>query len=232
MGYTNNPRTRLNAHIKHKYNQRKDMIINDIILNDQKPTLNIIDECDYCYNTKECMFEHEKLEIYYIKKCGEIGIELTNMTDGGGNTIQSLKKRIYKYSQFGKFIKEYSSISEAGIEHKINPDNIGHAVDQRIKKTSCGYYWFTSKERANNFKFKLSMKDDLLILQYSLNGDFIRGYKNKNEFIELQKIFSPSRKKVKQRLLNRALLSAGKKSSCGYLWFYTENLPNNIKLLN
>lgn len=221
IGYTNNPMRRLNAHIKYKYNSQKDYIINKILYNKLKPIMNIIDECDYVFNRKENMFEHERLEIYYIKKYRDAGICLTNLTDGGGDTNVQLKKRIYKYDQFGKYIEEYDSISEAGIKHNIRPRNIGHAVDQRIKNTSCGYYWFTSKERTTNFKFKITIKDDLPILQYSLNGVFIREFKNRKEAENLLKIG--------RGCLSRVIKTNGTKSAGGYLWFYKDNKPEVVK---
>ncbi len=226
VGYTNNPRIRLNSHIKNKYNYDKDIIIENIILNEQKPILNIIDECEYIFNLKENMFEHERLEIYYIKKFRDNGILLTNMTEGGGDTIQTLKKKIYKYNQFGKFIDEYESISEAGIKHGINPDNIGHAVDQRIKKSSCDYYWFTSHEKAKNFTFKIIAKNNLSVLQYSLTNEFICEFNGKKEVYES---FNIQRKSIKEgySLLTRALKSNGNKSTLGYLWYYKGNEPKN-----
>jgi hypothetical protein len=226
VGYTNNTRTRLNSHIKNKYNYDKDIIIENIINDKQKPILKIIDKCNRVYNYEENMFEHERLEIYYIKKYRELGYNLSNMTDGGGDTVSYLKKKICKYDQFGKFIKEYESISEAGIKHNINPDNIGHAVDQRIKKSSCGYYWFTSHEKAKGFTFKIIAKNNLSVLQYSLTNEFICEFNGKKEVYES---FNIQRKSIKEgySLLTRALKSNGNKSTLGYLWYYKGNEPKN-----
>lgn len=227
VGYTNNSTRRLNEHIKYKYNPYKDSVINDIIQNSQKPILKVIDECERIYNKKESIYEHEKLEIFYIKKYRDSGYDLTNMTDGGGDTVNYLKKRIFKYDQFGNFVKEYESISEAGIEHNINPDNIGHAVDQRIKKSSCCYYWFTSHEEAKKFIFRIIFKSESPILQYSLDCKFIKEFKNKREIYDSLNI---QRKSIKNGYssLTRVLNSNGKKSAHGYLWFYKGNKPKRI----
>jgi hypothetical protein len=220
VGYTKNPTRRLNEHIKQRYNPCKDYVIDKILHNGLKPILNVIDECEYFFNQKENMFEHERLEIYYIKKYKDEGVNLTNLTDGGGDTNPQLKKRIFKYNQFGNYIEEYESIADAGIEHNISSTNIGHAVDQRIKNTCCGYYWFSSKEKAEAFEFKISIKNNLPILQYSLDGNFIREFKNKKEAEILLKIG--------RGCLCRAINSNGLKSANGYLWFYKGNVPEKI----
>lgn len=220
VGYTKNPKTRLNAHITKKCNPLKDKIINDILKLNLRPELKIIDSCDYVYNSDYNMYEHERLEIYYIKKYREEGIKLTNLTDGGGDTNSTLKIKVFKYDQFGNYINEYLSIADASIEHNINPTNIGHAVNQRVKKTSCGYYWFTSKEKAENFQFEINWKDDLPILQYSLDGEFIKEFKNKRD---AEKILN-----LKRDCITRALKSNNLSSAGGYLWFYKGNLPKII----
>ena len=225
VGYTNNPKIRLNAHIningkKREKNNYKDNVIYKILQLGLKPEMKIIDECDRIYNEELKVYEHERLERYYIKKYREEGIRLTNLTDGGGDTNHQLKKRIFKYDQFGNYVQEYESISDAGIEHNINPTNIGHAVDQRIKKTSCGHYWFSSKENVKKFKFKITWEDNLSILQYSLNGEFIKEFKNRRE--------AEQTLKIGRNILCGVLKTNGLKSGGGYLWFHKGNVPKII----
>jgi hypothetical protein len=76
VGYTNSLRSRLNAHMKCKCNPLKSNIIKEIINNGLKPIMSIIDESDYVFNKKENMYEHERLEKYYIKKYKDEGIVL------------------------------------------------------------------------------------------------------------------------------------------------------------
>jgi hypothetical protein len=225
VGYTKNLKTRYNSHLNidghgRVKNLYKNNVIRKILKVGLKPEMKIIDECKHEFNNELNMFEHERLEIYYIKKYREGGIKLTNLTDGGGDTGAQLKKRVFKYDQFGNYIGEYESIADAGIEHNINSTNIGHAVDQRIKNTCCNYYWFSSKEKANVFEFKISMRNNLSILQYSLNGNFIREFKNKREV--------ENSLKMGRGLLCRVLQTNGLKSSGGYLWFYKGNVPEKI----
>lgn len=163
VGYSKNLKSRLNAHIRDKYNPLKDMIIEEILTHRLKPQMVVIDECKHVFNEDYNMYEHERLEIYYIKKYRESGINLTNLTDGGGDTGVQLKKRVYKYDQFGKFIEEYESISDASIDHNINSRNIGHAVDQKNKNTCSNHYWFSSKENAEKFKDKKEAENVLNI---------------------------------------------------------------------
>jgi len=206
IGYTNNKSKRLYEHIHDKgKNQWKIRIIKKIVDAGMKPIMNIIDECDYVFNEEADMYEHERLERYHIKKYREDGIVLTNLTDGG-DKLPIFKVPVFKYDQFGTFICEYESIVDAGY---ILPANICHAVDQKKKKSSCGHYWFTSKEKAENFTFKITLKDDSPISQYSLNGGFIKTYKNKKD------VYKDIH--ISDSLLSRALRN--EKFSCGgYLW--------------
>jgi hypothetical protein len=143
------------------------------------------------------------------------------MTNGGGDTVGCLKMKIFKYDQFGNFIDKYASISEASIIYNISSRNIGHAIDQRNKNTCCNHYWFSSKEKAKIFKFKISMRNSLPILQFSLDGNFLREFKNKKEAEILLKIGRSS--------LSRVLQTKGLKSTKGYLWFYKGDVPKVLK---
>jgi hypothetical protein len=219
IGYTNNPMRRLNAHIKYKYNSQKDYIINKILYNKLKPIMNIIDECDYVFNRKENMFEHERLEIYYIKKYRDAGICLTNLTDGGGvGNIHYVP--VYQFDEFGKFLKKYDSMTEASESVMVSISKISVALDQKINKSSAGFYWFTSMDGIKNIKFRKVAKKNIPIVQYSLEGEFLSKFKGQGE---AEKVTG-----VKSKQINKCLRRNGYDQAGGYMWFYENSVPKEI----
>ena len=219
VGYTNNPTRRLNEHIKYKYNSYKDSIISEIINCGSKPILNVIDECDYFFNQEQKMFEHERLEIYYIKKYKDLGIQLTNLTDGGGiGNIHFIP--VYQFDEFGKFLRKYDSITEASESVMVSISKISVALDQKINKSSAGFYWFTSMDGVKNIKFRKAAKRNIPIVQYSLEGEFLRKFKGQEEAERITNISS--------KLINKCLRRNGYDQAGGYMWFYENNLPNEI----
>ena len=219
VGYTNNPKRRINEHIKYKYNPLKDAIINEIIANGLKPILSVIDECDYFFNQELNMFEHERLEIYYIKKYRDNGIYLTNQTDGGGvGNIHFIP--VYQFDEFGKFLKKYDSITEASESVMVSISKISVALDQKINKSSAGFYWFTSMDGIKNIKFRKAAKRNIPIVQYSLEGEFLNKFKGQEEAERITNISS--------KLINKCLRKNGYDQAGGYMWFYENNLPNEI----
>lgn len=219
VGYTNNPTRRLNEHIKYKYNQYKDSVIDKILSSELKPILIIIDECEYFFNQKQNMFEHERLEIYYIKKYRDDGIALTNMTDGGGvGNIHLIP--VYQFNEFGKFLKRYDSITEASESVMVSISKISVALDQRINKSSAGFYWFSSMDGVKNIKFRKVAKRNISILQYSLEGKFLNKFKGQGE---AEKITG-----VKSKLINKCLKINGYDQAGGYMWYYENNVSEKI----
>lgn len=219
IGYTNNPTRRLNEHIRDKYNPYKDYIINKILSNKLKPIMNVIDDCEYFFNQKENMFEHERLEIYYIKKYRDSGIQLTNLTDGGGvGNIHFIP--VYQFNEFGNFLKKYDSITEASESVMVSVSKISVALDQKINKSSAGFYWFTSMDGAKNIKFRKTAKRNIPILQYSLNGEFLNKFKSQGE---AEKVTG-----VSSKLINKCLRMNGYDQAGNYMWFYENNVPSKI----
>lgn len=219
VGYTNNPTRRINEHIKYKYNPLKDEVIDEILCGGLKPILNVIDECDYFFNRKENMFEHERLEIYYIKKYRDSGIQLTNLTDGGGiGNIHFIS--VYQFDEFGKFLRKYDSITEASESVMVSISKISVALDQKINKSSAGFYWFTSIDGVKNIKFRKAAKRNIPIVQYSLEGKFLNKFKGQEEAERITNINS--------KLINKCLRKNGYDQAGGYMWFYENNVPKEI----
>jgi hypothetical protein len=219
VGYSNNPKRRLVEHIRDKYNPIKDNIINGIIESGLKPIMNIIDECDYMFNQKENMFEHERLEIYYIKKYRDEGINLSNLTDGGG-VCWKQSTSVYQFDEFGNYLKKYDSISEASESVMVSISKISVALDQKINKSSAGFYWFSSIDGVKNIKLRKAAKKNISILQYSLDGNLLNKFKGQGE---AEKITG-----VNSKLINKCLRRNGYDQAGGYMWFYENNLPQEI----
>jgi len=219
IGYTNNIKRRLNEHIKYKYNPLKDAVIDEILHNGLKPTLNVIDECEYFFNQNENMFEHERLEIYYIKKYKNAGIQLTNQTNGGGvGNIYFIP--VYQFDEFGKFLKKYNSLTEASESVMVSISKISVALDQKINKSSAGYYWFSSMDGVKNIKFRKAAKRNIPILQYSLSGEFLNKFKGQGE---AEKVTG-----VNSKLINKCLRTNGYDQAGNYMWFYENNVSEEI----
>lgn len=190
VGYTDNLEKRYGQHLrtrgKRTINTYKENVIAKIVKSGLKPEIKIIDECKYQYDDKLKQFKHEKLEIYYIQKHKNEGINLTNGGDGGC----TYNREVFQYSENGSFIKKYKSVNEIANLYNVNSDIISKAIDQRGKKSYRGTYLFSSKEKGNKFMFKETKKDNIPIIQYSSNGEFAREYKSQKEASLITNIYS------------------------------------------
>jgi hypothetical protein len=217
VGFTKNLNKRYLEHLRTKgrreKNLYKDNVINEILQIDLKPKIKIIDKCDYIFNQKENIFEHERLEIFYIKKYRDEGIKLTNLTIGGDGGC-TLQKKVYQYSEDGKFLKEYKSVNEVANAYNVNADIISKAINQRGKKSYRGTYLFSSKEKSNLFEFKTTKKDNIPIIQCSFDGIFIKEYKSQKEASIITNIF--------QSNINYCL-NKKRKHAGGFCWQYKNN---------
>lgn len=219
VGYTNNPKRRLNEHIKYKNNPLKDAVIESILRSELKPEMKVIDECDFIFNQELKIFEHERLEIYYIKKYRGDGIYLTNLTDGGGLSGGKVKP-IYQFDEFGNYMRKYDSLTQASESVMVSISKISVALDQKINKSSAGYYWFTSIDGGKNIKFRKAAKKNISILQYSLDGNLLNKFKGQGEAERITGI--------KSKLINKCLRRNGYDQAGGYMWFYENNVPKEI----
>jgi len=171
-----------------------------------------IDECDE-NNWREC----EKKHITQYRQFGR----LLNVSDGGdGIEDESRWVVVYQYDEFGKFINKHDSIASAGREMNITPNSIHAAIDQNLSKSSCGYYWFSSKEKANGFDFNRPRQRYTPVLAYDLNGNFVDKFNTISE--------ASSKLKIRKPNIIRSLSSNNKHYAGELFWFYENNLPNKI----
>jgi hypothetical protein len=215
IGFTEYSNKRYNEHLnangkKREKNTHKDNVINKIIALGLKPEMKILDECEHEYNNKLKICEHERLEKYYIQKYRNEGAKLTNLTTGGDGGCTYLKP-VYQYSEDGKFLKRYYSVNEVANEYGVNADIISKAIDQRGKKSYRGTYLFTSEEKASSFAFKKIKKDNIPVVQYLSNGDFVREYKSQKEASIITSVFQPNINHCLKKERNHA---------GGFIWQY------------
>lgn len=231
IGYTYNINKRLSEHLCRcnlNNNKYKKFVILKIAHAGLKPEIKVIDQCNYMFNEEARMFEHERLEIYYIKKYRENGVRLTNLTDGGKNAPESkTKKPVYQFDKNLKLVANYESITAAAISMNTHPTHICAAYDQKKYITSLGYYWM-SNDDPNRIKIKKPTtfkqhfdKKPRPIVQYDLHGNFIKEYISQSEAERVTNI--------KSKLINKCLRVPKYDQAGGYLWFYLDNVPNIIK---
>jgi hypothetical protein len=218
IGFTQYLNKRYNEHLninnkKREKNTYKENVINKIFQLGLKPEMRIIDKCDKIFNSNLNMFEHERLEKYYIQKYIDEGIKLTNLTIGGNGGC-TYQHKVYQYNENGIFLKEYQSVNEVANIYNVNVSLISHVIDQRDKKSYKSTYLFSSKEKANSFVFKETKKDNIPIIQYLPNGNFIKEYKNQKEASIITNIFQPN--------INHCLKNK-RKHAGGFIWKYKNN---------
>ena len=173
----------------------------------------IIEQCD----SKEL---NEK-QIYWIEYYDSITPNGYNMIPGGSNGAGLAKgKQIEQYSLSGQFIKIYPSANQAGLQNNINTSNIISCCNQ--KRNQAGLFQWKWK---NSNKKIVSIEGNYYndtILQYSLQGQFLKQYQSLEEVCQLFNI-------------SKSLLSnvcKGKQlTAVGFQWKYkhSNKIINNIK---
>ena len=229
VGYSYNIEKRLYEHIysTNSKNTYKDAVINKILNAGLKPTINIIDSCDKIFDLEQNMYEHEILEIKYIKEYKERGVKLTNLTEGGQNPPESkTRKRVYQYDKNLNLVASFESITKAAISMGTQPTRICAALNQKRTLSAFGYYWMGSinfnlkdgKQITINLNRK---KHTIPIVQYSLDGIYLNEFVGQNEAERITGVNS--------KQINKALRLKGFDQAGGYMWFYKDKIPNTIK---
>ena len=221
IGFTNKIERRLNEHKKSKYNPHKEKIIKEIIDSGNDIDIIELDRTELIWNSKYSKYDHDLLEIKWIKRAKELGNDLTNMTSGGNGLSETGKINIFQYNENGDFLKKYNSLTEAAEENGVSIPKISLALDQKINKSSKGFYWFTSKDLGNKFKFKKTNKNNIKIVAYDLNGNLFRIFNSQSQ--------AERDIGIKSRQINKCLKQESKKRAGKYQWFYyDEKSPQKI----
>lgn len=223
IGYTGNLSKRFRTHLnvngkRREKNLYKDNIIRKILECGLKPEINVLETCDKRFNDELNMYEHERIEIEYIKKYRESGIKLTNLTTGGDGG-STWRRKVYQYSENGEFLKEYESVKEMSELYKVDLSFISKVIDQRRRNSYKSTYLFSSKEKAYKFHFKTTKKYSLPIVQYTLNGGYVDEFKSLVEAFQITNIPVV----YISNAINEKIEQAG-----GFFWFHKNNVPEYV----
>lgn len=125
--------------------------------------LEILEECE-----RDKLDERERYWIAYYNTVYPNGY---NATIGGQKNTQTWSKKVYQFSQDGKLIKEYNSLTEAAEENKCNVSSLSEVCNGR-KVTCLGYFWSyenISPKPKKNYRNKK-------IYQFDENGYLIKEF--------------------------------------------------------
>lgn len=131
-------------------------------------SFNIIEECP--------VNQLDTKQIYWIQYYNSLIPNGYNMVPGGSNGAGLAKgKVIQKYSLQGDFIQQYNSASQASIKNDINLGNIINCCNG--KRNHAGYFQWKWKDDTEKeiTPIEVTLIEDE-VLQYSLEGQFIKQY--------------------------------------------------------
>ena len=157
-------------------------------------------------------------------KCSVCGYEwqasIANRSKGRGcpmcareATSKSKEKNIFQYSIYGEYLKEYESIKLAQYQTGIK----SILPSSSSKKTSGGFIWLLQRNDDQAMEIASKINPSRMIykrrpvLQYSLEGKFIKRYESAGEAERLNSI---SRSKVGECCRGK------RKTAGGYIWKY------------
>ena len=138
-----------------------------------------------------------------------------NVTDGGddvGNYYHPPTIELYCYDENGDFKIKYLSMTEASNDVHVNISKISLALDQKIRKSSAGYYWFTNPQEKENIVFRKAAKRNISIVQKTLMDEFIAEFTGQGEAERITGISS--------KLINKCLRIPTYSQTNGYKWEY------------
>jgi len=93
------------------------------------------------------------------------------------NPAKHLRKSVCQYNKEGKLIKEFKSVSEAATTTNTSSGNISRCCNKEIKSIG-GYIW---RFKGDKFSYKNTRKDAKPVIQYTLNGAFVKEFKSISE---------------------------------------------------
>lgn len=202
-----------------------------------KKIVNITDYIVVILNEFDCLEEALKAETNLINFYGRIITgtgKLTNLIASENErealrmknlylSIEKSKIKVYKYSKEGEFICEYQSITDAAIDNKTLPSDISLAT-KRKRILVAGFQWRLTKmqkieDSKNLYKKRAIMirkAKNKTILQYDLDGNFIKEWKSTKDICE--------KFNIKGSALRNVLSSKVEtKTSKGYFWKYKDD---------
>lgn len=124
---------------------------------------------------------------------------------------QNKKKTYYQYSLDGDFIKEWKGTEDIINKLGINAGDISSCCTGK-QKTAGGFIWLNTYVKQINIE-DFKHKGFKPVLQYDLNGNFIKEYKSTKE---AERFINQSKKKSNIQ----AACANKQKTAYGYVWKY------------
>lgn len=157
---------------------------------------------------------------YNISEGGTIGDQFTfhpdkeNIRKRQQIAKKNLMKPVYQYDLNGIFIKKFDSINQAANECETKAGEISRCCNGNYKKHK-GYIWrFEYYENHNDVKNSgISCRDSIPVLQYDLNGNFIKEH---NSLMEAYRVTH-----VNQGSISHCCVGEIKKAG-GFVWKYCD----------
>jgi len=148
VGKTINPKRRLAEHIAEckRYNHHRAKWIKKLILNRQKPILEIVKICP--------LSEFEKYETHYIKLYKSRKLTNSDSTGQGSSgrrksiikkSIKKISRNVYQFDLVGNFMGEYISVRDASRRLHINHTLIVRCCNKEYKHTSGFIFSYTNE---------------------------------------------------------------------------------------
>ena len=134
------------------------------------------------------------------------------------NIGKDKRKPILQYDLEGNFIREWESITLAGIKLKINHKQI--CSNLKLKQKSCHNFIFIYKKDLiiqDKIPPVIRNKTWKCIIQYNLNGIFINEYRSAKDAEDIMGI---NRKNISNNIRGKS------KTAGGYIWKYKEATNN------
>jgi group I intron endonuclease len=203
VGKTINPKIRFRTYIKQaKKGKRNNLVINwvkSLLKNNMEPKMEIIDEIDGPW---------EWLEQYWISQMKAWGFKLKNMTDGGdSNPMDNLQNRVKVSNHMKNLIKSSEWCENISKSKKGVPVHSDEQKDKYSKMNSGeGNPMFNKKHTNESLK-----KMKLPVLQYSLEGEFIKEWESAADVERETDMLA--------RSINRCA-KGDRATAYGYLWSY------------
>lgn len=176
----------------------------------------ILEEC-----TKN---EVEKREKYFIKKLKTYGDTGYNATIGGeGWNNKELKSiSITSYTIFGEKIKDYDSITDAGVDLNIDNTSISRCI-RGLQTTASGFRFSLQGKTPVEIKTKKGARNKTPIYGYNKNGEYSE-WDSLYQFAKENSITPNSQKGIYNSIQSNA---ENKKQCRG--WYLFEKCDNVIK---
>ena len=138
------------------------------------------------------------------------------LTNNKGNSVV-----VYQFTLNGDFVAKYPSINEAGRVTGIEPSNILSVCNNKKSSSAGGYLWsYTQDPKEILYKIKrkkhgLTIYGKRRIIQYSLDGKFIKEY---NSIKEASIITGINKNTIQKVCSNYGY----QKTAGGYKWAYSD----------